>query len=73
MNTVFIFFFLSPFLLKIVLFLNIYTLFKNQFNDFFVILAISIINSVGTAVLPCSYALITEWVVFNFVASFSCV
>ena len=45
-------------------------MFKNQFKDFLVILAISIINNVGTAVLPCSYALITECVVFNFDANF---
>lgn len=48
-------------------------MFKNQFNDFFVILAISIKNKVGTAVFPDSYALITEWVVFNLLANFSCV
>ena len=35
-------------------------LFKNQLSDLFVILAISIRNRVGTAVLPDSYALITE-------------
>ena len=42
-----------------------YILFKNQFNDFLVILAISIKKRVGTAVLPDSYALITECVVFK--------
>ena len=42
-----------------------------QFKDFLVIFAISIINKVGTAVFPDSYALITEWVVFNFFASLS--
>ena len=53
------------------LFNNYCTLSNNQFSDLLVIFAISIINSVDTVVFPDSYALITEWVVFNFDASFS--